>query len=61
MNNLEETDNFLEKDRTRDLTYIFLVFCIAGRFFTHEPSFIPRASLIAQLVKNLPALQETLV
>ena len=53
--------SFRGSSQTRDQTYIFLVFCIAGQFFTHVPSFIPRASLIAQLVKNLPALQEALV
>ena len=44
--------SFRGSSQTRDQTYIFLVFCIAGQFFTHVPSFIPRASLIAQLGKE---------
>ena len=53
--------------RPRNRTHVY---CLAGEFFTTEPLGKPKegisviskwASLVAQLVKNLPAVQETRV
>ena len=38
-----------------------LTYCLPGTYPAFDPVFPRRASLIAQLVKNPPAVQETLV